>query len=90
MKKFEIRYGLGGGFGGCGDWEESNAKNEEDAYAHAHEMAIEEYEMYEGMHGLENTCTIAEENPDWDEDEVWDEYVECRESWLNYEIKEIE
>jgi len=88
MSKYEIRHGLGGGFGGAGEWEDAYATTQDDAEKEAYECAIEDYALYEGMYGLDDTASIEEENPDWDEDEIWQEYIELRESWLDYEARE--
>ena len=89
MREFRIRYGLGGGFGGPGDWETIEAENYDDAVQQAWQAACEEYEMYYGMHGLQSHEEIQEENPDWDESDVESEYNEQRESWLDYEVEEM-
>lgn len=87
--KFEIRYGLGGGFGGCEnkDWEPIEADSLEEAENEAYEQACQEYEMYEGMHGLRSAYQIMEEDG-LDEDEAEEEWREERESWLDYEARE--
>lgn len=88
--KFKIRYALSGGFGGVEnvDWEEIEADNLEDAENQAYQSAIEEYESYEGMHGLRTTEEIMEEDK-VSEDEAYEIYKEEREGWLDYEAKEI-
>ena len=83
--KFWIRYGLSGGFGGCGDWEEIDATDEDEANTEAWHRACEEYESYEGMHGLRTIEDIMEED-ELDEDEAEDHWREERESWIEYEV----
>ena len=39
--KWLIRYGLSGGFGGCGDWEEIEANNREEAESYAYKKLVE-------------------------------------------------
>lgn len=90
MKTFEICYGLGGGFGGCGDWQEFDAENVEDAETEAYEAACETYYSYGGMHGLANREELAEEEPDWDDVDIEDEINEDMESWIDYEAREKE
>jgi hypothetical protein len=84
---FEIRYGLGGGFGGMGDWEDAYAKTLEEAELEAYERACELYESYEGMYGLRTAEEIMEED-DCSEDEAIMTYEEERESWLDYDVRE--
>lgn len=90
MAKFEIRYGLGGGFGGCesNDWEEIEAENEERATDEAYTAACEEYDRYDGMHGLRSVSQIMEEEDvnESDAEEIW---TEERESWLDYEVRPV-
>jgi hypothetical protein len=88
---WQIRYGLGGGFGGCerNEWEDcEEANNEDQACDYAYEMACQEYEMYDGMHGLRNTADIMEED-EVDEEEAEEIWREERESWLDYEVREV-
>lgn len=84
MKEYEIRHGLGGGFGGAGEWGTVTANSLDDAERQAYEAACEEYEMYDGMHGLDSIEDIREEHPDHSESEAEEEWRECRESWLDY------
>jgi hypothetical protein len=86
MAKFKIKSALGGGFGGTDflDWEHIECESLEGAETWAYENACEEYDSMAGSHGLESEGEIAEENPDWSEADVWDSYVESRESWLEW------
>lgn len=91
MAQFEVRYGLGGGFGGYGDWEPCfSCKNIEEALEFARECAVQEYESYGGMHGLITEEEIAEENPDWDDEAIMDAVREDMESWIMYDAREVE
>ena len=36
---WQVKYGLGGGFGGCGEWEDTDCKTEEEAVNYAYELA---------------------------------------------------
>ena len=64
MLKFQIKYGLGGGFGGCDrmDWETIEARDHDHAEELAREESIREYESYEGLHGLRTVDQIMEED----------------------------
>ena len=88
MAKFEVRYGLGGGFGGPGEWEEVEETSLDNAEKYAYECACEEYDSYGGLHGLDDIESIIEEEECSEEDAeiIW---RENRESWLAYEAREI-
>ena len=90
MSKFLIAYGLGGSFGGCGEWEECPyVTTLDEAEKYAYEAACQEYESYDGLHGLENEESIREEYPDISDGEVYEIYCDSRESWLCYKAREI-
>lgn len=91
MLKFEIRAALGGGFGGINmqDPEIIEANTLEEAEQYAYEKACEGYDSYAGMHGLASYDSIAEENPDFSEQDIECDLDQERESWLEYEAKEI-
>lgn len=89
MPIFEIKYGLGGGFGGMGNWEKVSAKDIDEAYRIAYEAACEEYESYDGLHGLMSIDDIKATHPDWDDDEIEDEWQEQRDSWIEYTAREV-
>ena len=88
MENYRIRGALGGGFGGCDnvDWVYDTFKNENDAMSSAYELACEEYEMYDGMHGLRSVEDIMEEE-DIDYEEAEEVWYEERETWLDYEAE---
>lgn len=101
MPKFNLYAGLGGGFGGyqyhC--TEEYNSK--EEAEEAARELAIEEYQSYEGMHSLDSESDIEEdycednglssdELTDEDREAIWDAYVDNMEGWLSYLVTTVE
>lgn len=80
---------------GCGDNEEiisANSKYLADYYAY--QKAIEDYESYEGLHGIRSLSDIIEE--DFDNDELTEEdyeeaeeiYQEEKESTINYYAEE--
>lgn len=88
--KFEIRYALSGGFGGCKnkDWEEIEADDLEEANKIAYQSACEEYESYVGLYGLREVSDIMEEDG-VDETDAEIIYLDERENWLEYEVREI-
>ena len=87
--KFEIRYALNGGFGGCEnkDWEEIEADNLDDANRQAYQCAIEEYDSYVGSGGLREVSEIIEEEK-VNKEEAEEIFNEERENWLDYEARE--
>jgi len=91
MKKFAIRYGLGGGFGGIENKDEEiiEAKNEDEVNNYAYEMACQEYDSYAGLHGLRDIDQIMEEDNIEYENEAEQVYNEKRESWLDYDVRII-
>ena len=61
---WKMRHGLGGSFGGCEDyeWEDlPGITTEEEASKEAYRAACEDYERYEGLHGLRTIDQIIEE-----------------------------
>lgn len=78
-----IGWGLSGGFGGANNYEVIKAISLEEADKEAYQRAIQEYEQYEGMHGLRSVDDIMEED-DVDYDEAEEIYNEEREGWLDY------
>ena len=55
----------------------------EEADKEAYQRAIQEYEQYEGMHGLRSVDDIMEED-EVDYDEAEEIYNEEREGWIDY------
>jgi hypothetical protein len=88
MKKYLIKYGLGGGFGGADNEEVVEADSQEAASHLAWEKACEVYDTYDGMHGLQTVQDIMEEEG-LNEDEAHESWEEQRESWLVYSAEEI-
>lgn len=87
MKQFNIYAGLSGGFGGATYRGTGEFKSYADAEEEAYTLAIEEYEMYEGNHGILSWQDVADENnlDTLDDSEEIDElYSEERENWLDY------
>ena len=87
--KYNIYAGLGGSFGGAqyrgtGDFEDFK-----DAEEYAYQTALEDYESYEGYHGILTWYDVAKESgldpddPD-NEEEIDDLYRMEREDWIEY------
>jgi hypothetical protein len=88
--KFAIKYGLGGGFGGCERNEPKiiDVSSEKEAGRWAYEMAVQEYQSYEGLHGLRTYDEIMEQD-ELSEDEAEQAYIEEMDSWLDYYVEEV-
>lgn len=91
MPWFKIYAGLGGGFGGANYVDTIECETQDEAMEIACQSAIEEYESYEGNHGLlswdecrEDLIESGWEDPS-DED-VNDQYNEEIESWIDYYV----
>ena len=96
MRKYEIYAGMGGGFGGAqyhGIYEFSTAK---EAERYAYDLAWDEYQSYEGSHGILSRDEVYEDclASEWIEpgaqseaeiDCIVDEaYLEQVESWIEW------
>lgn len=96
MPKFKIYAGLGGGFGGLKLVGAYEYNNHEEAMEDARIIAIEEYQMYEGYHGLRDLEQIIEEDFEgMSEEEIGEEelehaYMEEMESWIDYDAEEVD
>ena len=88
MLKFEIRWGMAGGFGGAGEWEKFSAKDLEAAETEAWERACELYNSYDGAHGLRTVEEIMEDEG-LNETDAEDAWSENREGWVEYEAREV-
>ena len=95
MKYFKIGYGCG-----CGDNEDYIvAKDQKEADEIAYESAVEEYESFEGLHGIRGMAEIAEEDFEIELDQleystgdyiaIEEAYLDERESQLDYWADEI-
>ena len=95
MKYFKIGYGCG-----CGDNEDYIiAADQKEADTVVYEYAIEEYESFEGLHGIRGMAEIAEEDFGIELDEldyntgdyidIETTYLNERESQLDYWAEEI-
>lgn len=90
MPEFFIRYGLGGGFGGCErqDWEKIECETEDEADLVAYDLACEEYDGMAGLQGLRTVEEIVEQD-EVDEEEAEQVYEEEREGWIDYQVSAV-
>lgn len=99
MKQYNIYAGLGGSFGGASYQFTTLCETPEQAYEEAYDCACEEYDSYEGLHGLpswedaiNSYCEDLGIDPEdlegtSEEDLAIEEfYSAARESWLDYRI----
>lgn len=71
---------------GCGEeYEVIEASNEENALYAARSRAIDDYQCYEGYHGILDRFDVAEEYGLKDEDEIEDAYWGEIENSIQYE-----
>ena len=85
--KYNIYAGLGGGFGGPTYQGTGEFNDEDSATDYAYEMAIEEYQSYEGYHGILDWHDVAEQeelDPEENEEAIDAAYREEIESWIEY------
>lgn len=95
MKKFRVFAGMGGGFGGANDYGIYEFKDTEEAEQYAYEMAVQEYQSYEGSGGIVSWGEIAENLEEfgleegYTEDDINEIYNEEIESWISYYVEEV-
>lgn len=88
--KYNIYAGLGGSFSGATYRGTGDFSSRESAEEMAYQYAVEEYEMYEGCHGIRSWTDIAdEEGLDYEEDEyeINEIYEDEKESWMEYYVE---
>lgn len=88
VKQWALFAGLGGGFGGA-TFRKKFEGTKDEAEREAWLEACEEYETYEGLHGLRDLEQIMEED-DLSEEDAMVEYNEEREGWLDYYVEEYD
>ena len=93
--KYAIFAGLNGGFGGAIFQYVDDFDSEDEALATAHNMAIGEYESYEGCHGLMDLEDVRDDlRESWGEepgeDDVRERYIEEVENWIDYRVEKYE
>ena len=96
MERFHLYAGLGGGFGGAHYCETIEAEDIDEAREFAYQLAIEEYQSYEGCHGILSWAECYEDavesgfidEESMTEDEIHDyideRYQEEIEGWIEY------
>lgn len=90
--KYNIYAGLDGSFGGASYQYTTDCDNQDEAEDLAYQQAVEEYESFEGLHGIRDREEIAEDyceenniaREDIDEGIIDDIYYEEVESWIAY------
>ena len=91
--KYDLYTGMGGSMGGArynGTYEYAS---EEEALKDAYNLAVEEYQSYEGYHGILSWEDCKEDLIEsWGEDEINDDdveahYLENIERWIVYYVK---
>lgn len=92
--KFEIYAGLGGGFGGASYIETIEANTREEAEEYARQCAIDDYESYEGSHGILSRDDVFEDliesfGEEPLEEDVDLKYMEEVEGWIMYYVEEV-
>lgn len=103
MSLFNIYAGLGGSFGGAIYRETMEFDTLDDAENYAYHLARDEYESYEGLHGIKSWGDIADEmgfDPEDDdmsqeriqeiEEEISNYYNEEVEQWIDYYAVPVE
>ena len=102
---YHIYAGMSGGFGGANYCGYYDVEDQAEAESYAREIAIEEYQSYEGYHGILSEYECAQELygegadgevPEW----VWESkialeeiremYIGEMESWIEYYVVEGE
>lgn len=93
--KYAIFAGLSGSFGGATFQYVDEFDSEDEALGTARDMAISEYESYEGCHGLMDWEDVRDDlresfGEEPGEDDVRERYIEEVESWIDYRVEEYE
>ena len=96
MKKYEIFAGMGGGFGGAMSHGIYEFRNLREAEQYAYNLAFDEYQSYEGSHGILSWEDVYEDllasewiDPDAESGAdidiaVDDAYLEAVEGWIEW------
>lgn len=93
---FKIYARLAGGFGGATYYKTEEYDSVHEAEVDAYELAVAEYESYEGSHGIISRDDIRENLDDYglesgaSEAEIEEAYKEEVESWIDYWIEEAD
>ena len=90
MPYFLICHGMGGGFGGSNPDFIEKYENSDEALDVAYNLAKEEYQSYEGYHGIRSIDDINEEDFGGEDfnaaEEVYNEGVN---DWIEYDAVEV-
>lgn len=92
MAWYKIYAGLGGEFGGANYYGTYEFNNSKEATNMAYRLAFEEYQSYEGSHGIMSWYDCLEDliesfGFEPSEEDVDDHYQYELETWLSYYIK---
>lgn len=94
--KYAIFAGLNGGFGGATFQYVDDFDSEEEALKAAYDKAVEEYESYEGLHGLPSWEDVRDELRDSygldeepSDDDINEVYLDYRNNWLDYKVEKV-
>ena len=99
---YHIYAGMSGGFGGANYRGYYDVEDQAEAESYAREIAIEEYQSYEGHLGILSEYECAQELygdvdgevPEWvwestiAQEEIQDMYMEEIENWIDYYVEE--
>lgn len=89
--RYKIYAGLSGGFGGANYMFTENYNSMDEALKDAYRLAVEEYQSYEGCHGIMDwdDCRkdLIDSGFDYDDEAVDNHYQEELESWLSYYVE---
>lgn len=101
MRKYEIFAGMGGGFGGAQSHGIYEFRNFREAERYAYGLAFDEYQSYEGSHGILNREEVYEDclASEWIDPEAQSEveidnivdeaYIEAVEGWIEWRVVPI-
>lgn len=99
MPKFKIFAGMGGGFGGPEYHMTEEYPNRDAAMKDAYDLAVEEYQSYEGYHGILSWDDVRENlieegyidtiNDNEIEDMIEEQYLQEIEGWIVYNAIEV-
>ena len=87
---------MNGGFGGATFQYVDDFDSEEEALKAAYDKVVEEYESYEGLHGLPSWEDVRDELRDSygldeepSDDDINEVYLDYRNNWLDYKVEKV-
>lgn len=93
-RKYNIYAGMGGSFGGASLVDTVVCNNEAQANEIAREYAVEIYQSYEGLYGIQSWYDVKEDLKDsgfdYEDDMVSEYYEEEIEEWIDYYAEPID